>query len=56
MDDSKLNKAILEAISIIVTNTTKEVSFKVEHSVDKQPFKKQGIKKTFILIELSEIV
>ena len=49
-----LNIKILEAITLIAESTDQQVSYEVKHSIDKEPFRKTGVKKTFITIEITE--
>jgi len=54
--EQKLSMAILEAIKVVAQATEHQVSHKVEYVVEKQFMKKEAIKKTFIEIQITELV
>lgn len=55
--DKTQDLKILEAISLIASNTQGQISYDVNHHVDKLPFKKSNsIKRTVINIVITESI
>lgn len=50
----KLETAILDAIKLVSDSTTDNVSFDVQHVVEKLPFRKEGKIKTIVNIVITK--